>query len=200
MDSLKLAPFIFDMVKELIDYKQYINGVDISYQHAKTYSNEYIRLSYTVLPNESYKSLSYRERQVLFQKTPHYTFSLSTNRERSDEKKTLLRILEFKHMYESLTAYVILQLESHLNAGASIKVKGIELWPEANYAEKYLLERNGAMEPAPSAGKKFPESVCQREKSIYGHRSSADQYVWDRAANTPLGPDQQQSSCYRKGS
>ena len=76
----------------------------------------------------------------MFNGKPHYIFPLSTHAElrRGGEKRKLFRIIEFKHIYESLGIYVILQLENALNPETSIKIKGIDFWPEANYAEKYL--------------------------------------------------------------
>jgi hypothetical protein len=51
----------------------------------------------------------------------------------------MLRILEFKNIYESLASYAILQFEKYLDSATSIKVKGIDMWPEANYAKKFLF-------------------------------------------------------------
>ncbi len=141
MDSLKLADFLFARIQETIDYKQYIEEVKISYFHTETYGNEYIRVSYTVLGNKSFDELDYNDKEGMFRKTSDYTFSLSTNKGnfKYSEKKKLLRFIEFRHIYESLASYAVLQLEKHLHQGTPIKVKGIDLWPEANYAEKYLL-------------------------------------------------------------
>ncbi|CAL1520327.1 hypothetical protein [Chitinophaga sp. MM2321] len=141
MDSLKLADFLFDRIHETIDYKEYIAEVNIGYEYSETYGNKYIRISYSILCNEIFDGLTYNKQQTLFQKPPNYTFSLSTNRgrERYDEKKRLLRIIEFRHLYESLASYAVIQFERYLNPETSIKIKGIDLWPEANYAEKYLL-------------------------------------------------------------
>lgn len=140
MDSLKLAEFLFSRVQETIDYKLYIKEVNIDFEQNETYGNTYIKVSYTILVNEGFRNLAYNEKQSLFHKTPKYIFSLSTNRSRFDKKGEMLRILEFRHIYESLASYAVLQFEKHLDPVTSIKVKGIDMWPEANYAEKYLFE------------------------------------------------------------
>jgi hypothetical protein len=138
VDSLKLAEFLFSRVQETIDYKQYIEKVSIDFEHDEIYGNDYIQVSYTVLVNESFENLAYNEKEPLFHQTPTYTFSLSTNKGKYDEKKKMLRIIEFRHIYESLASYAVLQFERYLHPATSIKVKGIDMWPEANYAEKYL--------------------------------------------------------------
>ena len=76
----------------------------------------------------------------MFNGKPYYIFPLSTHAElgQRSEKRKLLRILEFKHIYESLALYVTLQFEKTLNPEISIKIKEIDLWPATSYAEKYL--------------------------------------------------------------
>ncbi|MRG45406.1 hypothetical protein GFS24_09785 [Chitinophaga sp. SYP-B3965] len=138
MSSLKLAEFFFSRIKETIDYKQYIGEVSIDFEHDETYGNDYIRVSYMVLVNERFESINSNEKLSLFQQAPTYSFSLSTNQGRSLKKDKMLRILEFRHIYESLASYAILQFETYLDAATAIKVRGIDMWPEANYVEKYL--------------------------------------------------------------
>lgn len=140
MDSLKLAKFLLPRIEETIDYKQYIEEVNIDFEYKETYGNTYIRVSYTIFVNEVFENLTYNEKEPLFNQTPKYIFSLSTNQSSYDKKKEMLRILEFRHIYESLASYAVLQFEKHLDPATSIKVKGIDMWPEANYAEKYLSE------------------------------------------------------------
>lgn len=138
MSSLKLAEFLFSRIQETIDYKQYIAEVSIDFEHDETYGNDYIRISYVVDVNERFESLTSNEKQFLFQQTPKYIFPLSTNQSRSDNINKMLRILEFRHIYESLASYAVLQFETYLDAATTIKVQGIDMWPEANYVKKYL--------------------------------------------------------------
>lgn len=138
MDSSKFAEFLFSRIQETIDNKQYIKEVSINFAHTEIFGNDYIQVSYMVKPSEKFEDLTYNEEKSLFQRTPNYTFSLSTYKERVDEKKKMLRILEFRHIYESLASYAVLQFEKYLDPATSIKVKGIDMWPDANYAEKYL--------------------------------------------------------------
>ena len=142
MDSLKLAEFLFDRIEETIDCKEYIAEINIDYTYAEYYGNEHIKISYVVDTNDSYESLTFDKQEALFRKAPHYIFTLSTNKsnDRYNENKKLLRIFEFRRIYESLISYAVLQLGKHLNPGTPIKVKGTDLWPEANYSEKYLLK------------------------------------------------------------
>lgn len=141
MDSFKLSDFLFTRVQETIDYKQCIEEVSIGYFHTENYGNEYIRVSYEVAVNENYEKMPLDEQKEMFLKARDYTFSLSTHKEnfQYSKKKKLLRFIEFRHIYESLASYAVLQLERHLKPGTPIKAEGIDLWPEANYVEKYIL-------------------------------------------------------------
>jgi hypothetical protein len=138
VDSLKLAEFLFTRIQETIENKQFIAIISIDFEHDETYGNDYIRVSFTIETNESFENLPYNQKQSLFNQTSKYIFSLSTNKGKYDKKRKMLRILEFRHIYESLASYAVLQFEKHLDSTTSIKVKGIDMWPEANYAEKYL--------------------------------------------------------------
>src|ERR1700754_21673 len=140
MDSLELAAFLFAWIQETIDYKQYIEKVSISYEYVEIYGNESIRVSYMIERNEHWDNLPFNDQQALFNRAPDHSFTLSTNKTIGyNKKKKMLRLLEFKHIYESLAAYAVLQFEEYLNEGTAMKVRGIDLWPEANYAEKYFL-------------------------------------------------------------
>ena len=135
-----MAKFLLPRVQETIDYKQYIEEINIGFEYKETYGNTYIQVSYTIFVNEVFENLAYNEKESLFNQTPDYNFSLSTNQSRYDKKREMLRILEFRHIYESLASYAVLQFEKHLDPAIAIKVKGIDMWPEVNYAEKYLSE------------------------------------------------------------
>lgn len=141
-DSLALAYFLYPRIKQTIALKQYIRTVNISYNYGESYGNEYIRFTYSLeVKDQDWKLLSLNDRDTAFKGSPNFIFTIAANtdRGRSVRSKRLLRILQFRDIYESLTAYAILQLEQGLNAGTSIKVQDISKWPEANYAEKYLL-------------------------------------------------------------
>lgn len=140
MNSIYFSNFLFERVLETINHGQYIKEVSINYGLNKSFGNEYIRVNYNVVVNEDFRKLPLSIQQTMFSRRPHYIFPLSTYAElgRRNKKKRPLQIIEFKHIYETLSAYAILQFENALNPGASIKIKGIDLWPEANYAEKYL--------------------------------------------------------------
>lgn len=140
MDSLNLSSFLFEKVQQTVNYSQYIREVNISYRLDGGFGNEYITVTYNESVNDNYHNLSLNAKQSMFIGKPHYVFSLSTHAElgRSSEKRKLLRIIEFKHIYESLAIYVGLQLESVLSKEIPIKIMGIDFWPEANYAAKRL--------------------------------------------------------------
>lgn len=140
MDSLKLADFLCTRVSTTIEAKQYIKEVNIDYDRQESYGNDYINVTYQLKLDKNFDELPLIQQNDMFKGSPSYTFSLSTHTAWGHEvkKRVLLRLIEFRHIYESLTAYVVLQLEKHLNPGTSIKVKGIDLWTEANYAERYL--------------------------------------------------------------
>lgn len=140
MSSLKIADFLFSRIQETIAFKTYIKEVEISYQLDGTFGNRYVRLSYEVEINEAFDKLSYDEKEIMFNSRPNYTFTLSTHKEstRDVEHKETLRLMEFRHIYESLAAYAVLQLEHNLLPGTVIKAQGIDLCPYTNYAEKYI--------------------------------------------------------------
>lgn len=141
IDSLKIADFFFTRIQQTIAYKQYIQAVNIEYMYDESYGNEYVRISYTLEVHKSFQQLSFNEQEFVFEGSPNCIFSLSTHttNRRWDNRNKLLSLIEFRQIYESLTAYAILQLEQGLEPGTPIKVQGIDLWPWANYAEKYLL-------------------------------------------------------------
>ena len=140
MNSLNFSNFLFERVKETINYSQYIKEVVIDYLLTESFGNEYIRVTYHVDVNDDFRKLSKDAERGMFIGQPQFIFTLSTHAESKgrNEKRKLLRITEFKNIYESLATYVCLQLENTLNPETPIKIKGIDLWPEANYAEKYL--------------------------------------------------------------
>jgi len=140
MDSIKMAEFLFIRIEETISLKEHIKEVQISYEYDETYGNCYVRFIYKIDVFDSFYSLSFQEKFNRFNGSPNYTFSLSTHagNGRDDEKKQLVKFIEFKQIYESLTAYAIFQLEKYLNQDTPIKVKGIDFWPYTNYAQKYL--------------------------------------------------------------
>lgn len=139
MNSSNIVKFFFERIEETIDYKEYIKEVEVSYEYAESFGNEYIRMSYIISSSKDFDNLSFDERQTIFHKSSDHIFPISTHKQWSEEKKKLLRIIEFKNVYESLASYAIFQFEKHLKPGTPIKVKSIDLWPEANYAKKYFL-------------------------------------------------------------
>ncbi len=140
MNSLDFSNFLFEKVQETINYNQYIKEIFIDYELTESFGNEYIRVTYNVGVNDDFYNLSQNVKKTMFIGKPSYIFTLFTYAESGsrDEKRKLLRITEFKHIYESLAIYVILQLENTLNPETSIKVKALDLCPEVTYAEKYL--------------------------------------------------------------
>lgn len=140
-DSLSLAHFLYVRIKQTIAQKQYIKCVTIGYSYEENYGNEYISLTYDVKVNDAYWAIpSLNEREFMFEGSPNYTFTLSTNTSRYDYKRgsRLLLLLEFRSIYECLTANAILQLEDALDPGTAIKVQDISNWPHANYAAKNI--------------------------------------------------------------
>ncbi len=150
-DSLSLAHFLYVRIKQTIAQKQYIKCVTIGYSYEENYGNEYISVTYDVKVNDAYWAIpSLNEREFMFEGSPNYTFTLSTNTSRYEYKRgsKLLLLLEFRSIYESLTANAILQLEDALEPGTAIKVQDIIKWPHANYAAKNIRaalqdKRNG---------------------------------------------------------
>lgn len=140
MNSLNFSNFLFERVSETISQRRYVEEVSIEFGMAESFGNEYIRVDYNVKANQDFYNLPKALRKNIFSHKPQYIFTLSTHAEytRGSEKKKLLKIMEFKNIYESLAVYVALQLEQVLNPKAIVKIKGIDFWPEANYAEKYL--------------------------------------------------------------
>lgn len=140
MDSLNFSNFLFERVHETINQSRYIQEVRIDYELGGNFGNEYITIDYQVSVNQDFHNLPKSEQDAFFNFKQQYIFTISTYAQpnRGSEKKKLLKILEFKSIYESLAAYVTLQLEHALNPETLIKIKGIDLWPEANYAKKYL--------------------------------------------------------------
>jgi hypothetical protein len=142
MYSLKIAKFLFDRVVETITYRDYIKEISLDYELDESYGNEYIRLNYQVTINEAFKSLPFNKQEKMFRQDRRTIFPISTHAQlgKISQKQKLLKIIEFKQIYESLAAYIALQFESELNQETAIKIKGIDFWPEANYASKYLNE------------------------------------------------------------
>lgn len=140
MDSLNLSNFLFKKVQETINNSQYIAKVIVRYELGESFGNEYIRVIYNVSVGDNYYNLPFNTQEAMFNGKSHYIFSLSTHTDlgiRSETSK-LLRILEFKHIYESLAIYTALQLQSVLNTKIPIKIMGTDNWPQANYAENHL--------------------------------------------------------------
>lgn len=140
MDSLNFSNFLFERVHGTINQSRYIQEVNIDYELEDNFGNQYITVDYKVVVNQDFHNLSKSEQDAFLNFKPHYIFTISTHAHpnRGSEKKKLLKILEFKNIYESLAAYVNSQLEHALNPETLIKIKGIDLWPEANYAKKHL--------------------------------------------------------------
>ncbi len=137
-----MAFFLYPRIRQTVVLKQFVKQVCISYSYEESYGNEYLKFEYDVEVHEpNWEQLSLNEQETAFEGTSSYTFSISTNATRGPHVKShyLLRVLEFRNIYESLTAYAITQLEEGLNPGTSIKVQDISKWTEANYAKKYLL-------------------------------------------------------------
>ncbi|WEK34947.1 MAG: hypothetical protein P0Y53_20860 [Candidatus Pseudobacter hemicellulosilyticus] len=140
MHSLKIASFLFPRIEGTIASRQYIKAVNIDYEMKASFGNEYIRLTYQIEANELFEKLPEKQQKGLFKGSSNLIITIASNRSpgRYDHKKNMLSIIEFKHCYESLAAYAVLQLEAHLEPGTPIRAKGVDLWPEANYAEKYI--------------------------------------------------------------
>ncbi|MBL0913751.1 MAG: hypothetical protein IBJ09_15400 [Bacteroidia bacterium] len=139
MNSFKIAHFLFHKVEETIKFKLYVAEVVIRFEFNESYGNEYIRLSYSVTPNDNFEKLSKKQQDSMFKGSPDYIFSLSTHAESytSTENK-LLRILEFRHIYDGIMSYVLLQLEQCMPQAVALKVKNPDMWPLASYTESYL--------------------------------------------------------------
>jgi len=144
MDSLKLATFFYTRVTNTIAQKAFIKSVTISFDYGDSFGNKYVSISYVAELNDKFHHLSAQEQELIletFAERHYYTFSLSTHSNRYGRQKCILpRLLEFKHIYLSLTLYVTAQLEAHLLADVSLNIQGIDYWPYLNYAEKYFTQ------------------------------------------------------------
>ncbi|KAA2239376.1 hypothetical protein F0L74_24555 [Chitinophaga agrisoli] len=139
MDSVKLAEFLFTRIRQTIVQKRYIKEVKIGYSYGESYGNTYITVTYSLLANDDFRKLPLLDQHTMFQGSTHYIYSLSSNAQRYERYK-INRIIAFKNIYESVTAYATLQLEANLLPDTAIKIDSIHLWPNVNYAEKYLSE------------------------------------------------------------
>jgi len=139
MDPVKIAEFLFTRIQQTISQKRYIKEVKIGYSFGESYGNTYITLTYELLANADFYDLPLLDRHTMFQGTSQYTYSISSNSQ-SERPPQIMRIIAFKNIYESITAYATLQLEAHLLPNTAIKIDSIHLWPNASYAEKYLNE------------------------------------------------------------
>jgi hypothetical protein len=143
MDATRLAIFLQQRIQETIDHIKYISNVEITYDDTETFGNNYISVNYSIEVNSAYEHLDPNDKVKLFKGRENYTFSLSTNENKYEKKNRnlILRILEFKHIYESLASYAALQFEKYRSQDFTINIKSINLWPAANYIEQFLLRK-----------------------------------------------------------
>jgi hypothetical protein len=137
MDSVKMAEFLFTRIQQTIAKKQYIREVKIGYSFNESYGNAYISLTYALKANADFHELPFQDQHTMFKGDSHYVYSISSSGQ-SERAKEISRVIAFRNIYESITAYATLQLETNLQPNTSIKIKSIHLWPNSNYAEKYL--------------------------------------------------------------
>jgi len=140
-DSIELAVFLNTKVMNTIQYIKYIESIEMYYSRLSSYGNEYIRFTYIAYTNKEFKNLNEVKKVSIentFREKPSYIFSLVKNPQRFEEKKIAYRIVEFKHLYTSLTSYAILQIENSTKNKISIKVEGIDHWPDLIYSENFL--------------------------------------------------------------
>ncbi|NML36948.1 hypothetical protein HHL17_07030 [Chitinophaga sp. G-6-1-13] len=137
MDSVKMAEFLFARIQQTIAKRQYIKEVEISYSVGESYGNSYLYLTYQLEANEKFLELPLLDQETMFEGNSHYVYSISTNTH-SNYWEEITRVVAFRNIYESITAYAILQLEGNLLPNTPIRVESINLWPNANYAEKYM--------------------------------------------------------------
>lgn len=133
-----MIDFFHKRVQQTIAYKDFIRSVKIDYTYAESYGNAYIKVSYNVDVLEIFKTLSFNEQEFIFEGNPNYIFTILSAQARLETNGLFLRFIQFKHIYESLVTYVTLQLENGLNPDTPIQVKGVDFWPQVNYAERYL--------------------------------------------------------------
>ncbi len=144
MDSLKIVDFLFPKIQETISLSKFVKAVELRFHINESFGNEYIKLKYEIKGNDSYSELNFNDQRKMFKGPSHYIFTLSTHSEIGyrNFREKLLRILEFKHIYQSIATYIAFQLEGPLMPDTAIKIQGINLWPEGIYAEKYLSTPN----------------------------------------------------------
>lgn len=144
MDSLKIADFLFPWIRETISLSKFVKAVELRFHINESFGNEYIKLTYKIKVNDFYKESDFNDQRKMFMRPDHYIFTLSTHSKTGygNFREKLLRILEFKHIYQSVVTYIAFQLEAALMPDTAIKIQEINLWPEGIYAEKYLSSPN----------------------------------------------------------
>ncbi len=136
-DALKLAIFLDQRVEETIRERKFVGRVAITYQPTEIFANHIIRISYTITINHRYEKLSPSRKYALFNGEPFYIYTLSKQSE-NNTRQHPLRLLEFKSIYESLTAAAALRLEKALGAEFPFTIQHVRTDPDINYAINFL--------------------------------------------------------------
>ncbi|TJY65407.1 hypothetical protein FAZ19_09665 [Sphingobacterium alkalisoli] len=139
-----MVNFLFPRIQETISLSKFVKAVKLGFHTNENFGNEHIKLTYVIKGNDSYNGLDYNDQREMFRGASHYIFTLSTYSDTNygNFREKLLRILEFKHIYQSIATYITFQLEGALMPNTAIKIQEIDLWPEGIYAEKYLSNPN----------------------------------------------------------
>lgn len=140
MDSLKLTNFFYPKVANTLDKKEFVKSIEISFEHQESFGNENIRVTYEVSLNEKFDTLSIDQKDKVsesFLGSRNYIFTLRTANERQS-KEIFVRLIEFKHIYISLTSYIAEQLESELGKEIPIRIESLDHWPLLSYCEKFF--------------------------------------------------------------
>lgn len=141
MESISLAEFFYQRIQETIDHIKYVTKVEISYEDGETFGNNYISVTYLVTPGVEYDQLGINNQVKLFNGKGNYTFTLSTRgNSYNDTQHLILKIMEFKNVYGSLSAYAAMQFEKYRSQNFTFEIKSINLWSAANHIEQFLID------------------------------------------------------------
>tara|TARA_R110000796_G_scaffold252627_1_gene389017 strand:+ start:102032 stop:103207 length:1176 start_codon:yes stop_codon:yes gene_type:complete len=161
----KLVYFFDKNLTTSIDNKDFLSEVEIDYEYQESFGNTCVKVSYIVKFNDKGRDLSLSDKIKLAEDFAETSFCIYTlHPSRSYTSDDSLKLSAFKNIYLSVTGFTILRLEREFGTNFPIRVKSIDNWPEANYAEKYindLIQNTGFYKVRDS---NFDQDVSQHEK------------------------------------
>ncbi len=150
MGWINLSKFFSIRLKNTIKYKEYVEGLELSYWRDENFGNDYIRIYYELKASEKYRQLNEEEQKKVkqfFEGSYYYVFPISTRSQRLmySDSQEFIRLLEFKYIYLSFASFLVAQLEEHFPRDFPIKVKSLDNWPDLNHVESLFRNINFSM-------------------------------------------------------